>query len=715
MKDKLILESSDNHRYYDYLEEYSAYSVISMVMHGEALWTPLISPPMYQKALSEFTQYGKLIKFPSKYVYQWMGIIMKNTAILRTCTEIAGHSDYYPFEDIYDYFFNDEGVDENGKTFEEWCEENGQDPSNEYGSMTEYLEEVGFFKGLVLPDGSDAWSDFGIEPIEELIGKYDENKEPEEVLVLINKILDVMHFRGDLSSMFIEGGKKTLTRISYNEALKRKKKIIVSESQAKNLLFERMSSEVYHYTSLKNILKIAEEDTIYLQSSLSGLANTSNKNELFYLSTTRVKNQSFGYSSKFTNHSARITFDGDKLNQVFKGGAYNYWGDWGKMQYLKNDNEFTKSKQAHTDDEAEDRLYSNEPSIPYAHRFIKRIDVIFHGKDNINGNEDSTYKLNLLNVHNLLMSSYNRFVFVYDNLNDFNKQSDNTINKQLMDNYDNMYVGSYEYKSNSPNADTVALVLSAILNGESENLQKDSAMLLKQYGLETYSKSGILKRNKYLEYPYSFDFKRIAEELSHQLNDLSSNPSKEKAKLLKMLSDYFRKNKLKTYKDFIRHKQFTVKRPIDYYKITDLIERGYLDKTKTIDAILIRDKETYNDIVITDPKSFKIRSLGEDMDYIADNFISWTEDNMKSDNSYSYEKYIKNVFKKDPSLQQLIDMLVKLGYQQNNISEMLSSILGTIVKFRTLGVYDIDKYKIMQNAIGREDYNFTEFIKLFRR
>lgn len=67
------------------------------------------------------------------------------------------------------------------------------------------------------------------------------------------------------------------------------KKIQLTESQFKNIIIERISSNVYHFTSISNALKIAEEDALFLQSSLEGYSNTSNSNKLFYLSTTRTK------------------------------------------------------------------------------------------------------------------------------------------------------------------------------------------------------------------------------------------------------------------------------------------------------------------------------------------------------------------------------------------------------------------------------------------
>ena len=231
----MLLENNDYHQYYDYINEYSPYTIFSMVMSKTNLWSPLIKPSMYKQALSEFVKYGKLNRFPDKYVYKWMGIIMKNTAILRATTEIAGHSEYLPFDDFYDYFFNDEGLDENGMSWEDFLSEHDLDESDKYEGMTEYLDEVGFYDNLVLPDGSDAWSDFGIEPIEKLISEYNDDLSPERVLELINKILDITHYRGDLSSIFIDGGAKSLNNITYNES-KQNKKVYLTENQLKKLL-----------------------------------------------------------------------------------------------------------------------------------------------------------------------------------------------------------------------------------------------------------------------------------------------------------------------------------------------------------------------------------------------------------------------------------------------------------------------------------------------
>lgn len=702
-----INENESRHRYYDFIEEYNAYSIFYMVMNGENLWTPLIKPSMYQAALNDFVKYGYINKFPSKYIYQWMGIIMKNTAILRTTTEIAGHSVYSAFDEFYDYFFDDDGVDRNGNSWESFLEEHGFDENDHYEAMTEYLDEIGFYDNLVLPDGSDAWSDFGIEPIEELISQYNENSTPEQTLVLINKILDVTHVRGDLSSIFIQGGAKTLSQITNSEIVTEK----LNESIKKGLITERASAKIYHFTSITNALKIAEEDTIYLQSSLAGTSDASDShNRLFYFSTTRTKYQSFGYSRKFSDNSARIELDGDKINQIMRVKPYNYWGSsMGKRNYVQNDDKgFTTDKQEHVRDEAEDRLYYSKASIPNAHEYIKRIDVIL-----TNPNEEN-YR-SYISTKNLLYSKFSNRVFVYDNLKDFNTQSDNTINETLYEDYDSFGKANYTMpKDIYLSKDQINVVLAAILSGESNNIKQDSAKLLKNYGLEKYIKQGIFKgKNEYFNYPYT-DFNQLADKLSYSLTDLSNKPSEDKSKLVQMISDYFKKNKLKSYNDYVVFKELNSRRPEGYNNTSVLIKRGIIDINKEVNALLVRMKDSYDYLIVTDPNKVRIKDINKDIEDVAYYFINYTEDNMKSNTYDSYEKYIKRIFSKNPTLGYIMEMLKKLGYE-DSLLDTLQHILDTRIEERNLNAYSLYNDMVMPQCINDRSRNLGEYLKMFKK
>ena len=93
-----------------------------------------------------------------------------------------------------------------------------------------FLDLIGFYDWMMVPDGSDAFSDFGIEPLERILSEYDEELPPEKVLVIVNKALDVYHQRGDMASIFVTGGSRALSRIAEH-AQKSKKKIYITEKQ----------------------------------------------------------------------------------------------------------------------------------------------------------------------------------------------------------------------------------------------------------------------------------------------------------------------------------------------------------------------------------------------------------------------------------------------------------------------------------------------------
>jgi hypothetical protein len=301
--------------YENYAYEYGESYVFSQFLEhpeGKQDWGVLINPEMYVKALRELSRFGKLTNssFPSKYVYQWMGIIMKNTAMLIANTNIMGHSSNFPYEEYEDFvksYYNNkkevevgrdntrielslkdvydmcgsikEAADKYGQTYLPWISQKEADElgnrmemdvmqrkfSQKYGDILDhisaynkendseygrdgieideksmkiywvidnfgFLDKVGLTDWMLMPDGSDAISDYGIDPIMRIIDEYDESLEPEQVLVIVNKALDVYHQRGDLSSIFIQGGKSSLNRIS-EEISRNGKKITLTENQ----------------------------------------------------------------------------------------------------------------------------------------------------------------------------------------------------------------------------------------------------------------------------------------------------------------------------------------------------------------------------------------------------------------------------------------------------------------------------------------------------
>lgn len=209
----------------DFVSEYTVSDVLWMFLSGvKNPWYPLINPTQYKQALSEFIKYGTFIKFPIEKIMDWFHIIVRNTCILSSMTTLAGHDYYFPTEDIKEIIFDSE--EDFNQFKQELIDDESEMPAEVFGS--EYatsdisdeqvcwkkLESMGFYDWCSLPDGSQGLSDYGIEPLFNIMQEFDTVTYAEELIVLVNRCLDVTHQRGDLASAFIEGGSNSLTRIS---------------------------------------------------------------------------------------------------------------------------------------------------------------------------------------------------------------------------------------------------------------------------------------------------------------------------------------------------------------------------------------------------------------------------------------------------------------------------------------------------------------------
>ena len=117
------------------------------------------------------------------------------------------------FEDVFDH--DGKFTDWRQKKYEETEEEDYLKKYN-FHICYEYMYEV-FNIDELLPKFSNnehTISDYGLEPLVKLMKEMSEQDTPEEIIVTINKIMDVSHQRSDLAELFIEGGSKTLSYIS---------------------------------------------------------------------------------------------------------------------------------------------------------------------------------------------------------------------------------------------------------------------------------------------------------------------------------------------------------------------------------------------------------------------------------------------------------------------------------------------------------------------
>ena len=120
--------------------------------------------------------------------------------------------------------------------------------------------------------------------------------------------------------------------------------------RAHELLTERLSSVVYHYTSLTSAKNILSSGNFELSSSLGSVEQQYQpKGYPYFLSTTRTKRG--GYHSNIPGNSGVLfVLNGDWYNRHYKSAPIDYWQERGNLLSGRSS-------------EAEDRVFSKAPTM----------------------------------------------------------------------------------------------------------------------------------------------------------------------------------------------------------------------------------------------------------------------------------------------------------------------------------------------------------------
>jgi len=199
--------------------------VLYDIVTGKTTILRKIKPSQYQKALDEMMKFNYIDKFPVKYIFRWKKLVIENMGILMAVNGIYGHGNM-DMETFHDIFNTLEGsYDSEGGEFDKWLIDKGEEPKdNRYNwtEMFEFLEEEYKLDDIIpkYTNGFPLISDYGLETIgkrkgiSDLVFEMTPQQDPVDILISINKILDVSHQRSDLAELFIEGGSKSLDVIS---------------------------------------------------------------------------------------------------------------------------------------------------------------------------------------------------------------------------------------------------------------------------------------------------------------------------------------------------------------------------------------------------------------------------------------------------------------------------------------------------------------------
>lgn len=195
----LIEQVTNEYDYYELMDN-AVYEVFRAIRSKIKVEFIKINPAQFKKALDEYMEYKDVSRFPTNIILDWKDDVLYDVAMLRALTSIHGHTQHFPFDEFYDEFdFPDKKRD------------------YDFGKAYQFLEKrniddyVPFFS-----NGQPVLSDYGLDPIERIVRELISQQKPGDILISINRILDVMHQRSDLSELFIEGGGGSLDFISHS-------------------------------------------------------------------------------------------------------------------------------------------------------------------------------------------------------------------------------------------------------------------------------------------------------------------------------------------------------------------------------------------------------------------------------------------------------------------------------------------------------------------
>ena len=490
---------------------------------------------------------------------------------------------------------------------------------------------------------------------------------------------------------------------------------LIKESLDKFLMKEALSSKVYHFTSIKSAFNILKTNEMFCQSSLATAADDYSDKYKFYVSFTRVKSpkEGFGYNSYKRKSFARIEFDGDKLNNNFNGRPVDYWNNdslTNKRKYMKdvtnqkaykyvpydgNDNVDAKDMngvykydfkypredsplyasfdgkiykkeqiipddiQHHVFNEIEDRIQTNKPIIENINKYITRVDILI--------DRDSENKDDIVYARNL---SFSKFVFVYDNMNDFIMQSENTVNKEIQDD------DSIESRIDLRNTlSTIGqsyyiellssyLMLLTINERDTNKKFKLVSNILEDGNLGKYKRDVIKKISSYR---WGVNIEDCITSLKVSAQNISKNPTRQGQEVLHFMTSSMRKLGYKSFIDMYRK-----------------IKEGNSKKESKIDTESRRTftilETSYYKFDITDEKNvdfwyiLDMKERLSDRYYFFENIIDEMVRNGLIDKvrggEYTFTKYCKNLAHKNITLEDIDSIFGKIGLTFQDLFEM---------------------------------------------
>lgn len=461
-------------------------------------------------------------------------------------------------------------------------------------------------------------------------------------------------------------------------------------------LIERTSDRVFHFTSVEAMLKILGTNTIYFQSSLASTSDNKDRKRLFYFSLSRNKDTNFGFNSGAMSNPTecfvRIEFDGDALNRRYRIKPIDYWqqksyaarnDDYGNSLYGKG---WNKGRSRHSFFEYEDRIMTNDSEMYPAMKYIRRIDV-YIAPNNVPDN-----------ISDLATSK----TFFYDNINEFNRQSDKVIENiydYITSNESTFTPKQTRYGRSDKEIVSGARRFGQLLYGALNMPIPEIAKLFSKYRLEKYLnvfeiKRDIVRQGSIDKYTLS----DISSGLSSNMHNISRNPNDASQRFNKMVSDTLRNRGIGSWNELSREVFKSEEDDINYTNL-DIPIRCLKVGSKYVlepDKVSVWKYFPYND------RKTLIDNLYTD---IINDYGGSGERHSSKDDEHFY-KYLQHKLKNDFTVADFVKLIKKFNIVGMYISE------PSEIEWVTMSVSDLwFKYDYKIVDFEGDDIKFSDKLR----
>jgi hypothetical protein len=407
-------------------------------------------------------------------------------------------------------------------------------------------------------------------------------------------------------------------------------------------LNEGLSDILYHFTYFGSLINILKQNEFHASTNIGSSAdlNTS-AGKFFFFSATRSRGAE-GAGAGFGRRSVKLVLDGRKLGQRYKGFPIDYWNYSTKQSDWGNVNDYVASMK---NQELEDRIVLDSPTIPDAASYILEIHVLVGKRSEVRKDE-----LDRLMGY---VKQYSIPIYFYaDAKYYFNQVKDKAVDPYSVYGFtdEEPYVSS----SSSDKLRGVDRVLYLLMYNDAGNKSRILDFFKFDEDEMDRFESGYQKDLYNYLIPnavYDYEYYSV---ISSEVHNMRSNTEPKYKFVMKMLADDLRKYKVKNLKEYVMIKtkvklneQLSKMRvmmllneqsnPLQYgipYEDIKKIIKGY------IDCALWTEEETLRDEYVGDDDMFNGEEDDDEIERLSrlsanlnsKNFDSFTREDME-DNS----------------------------------------------------------------------------------